>query len=82
VSPASHALAIASGKGGVGKSTAALNLSLALRDGGTRVELLDADFYRPDIPLMVNLGGTDWGELDGRAGKAGTASMVGIASDA
>jgi ATP-binding protein involved in chromosome partitioning len=55
VSPANHVLAIASGKGGVGKSTVALNLSLALRAGGARVGLLDADFYGPDIPLMVNL---------------------------
>jgi ATP-binding protein involved in chromosome partitioning len=48
-------LAVASGKGGVGKSTIALNLALALRAGGARVGLLDADFYGPDIPLMVNL---------------------------
>jgi ATP-binding protein involved in chromosome partitioning len=55
VSPADHVLAVASGKGGVGKSTIALNLALALRKGGNRVGLLDADFYGPDIPLMVNL---------------------------
>jgi ATP-binding protein involved in chromosome partitioning len=55
VSPARHTIAVASGKGGVGKSTIALNLALALRDGGAQVGLLDADFYGPDIPLMVNL---------------------------
>jgi ATP-binding protein involved in chromosome partitioning len=55
VSPARHSIAVASGKGGVGKSTVALNLALALRAGEARVGLLDADFYGPDIPLMVNL---------------------------
>jgi ATP-binding protein involved in chromosome partitioning len=55
VSPADHVLAVASGKGGVGKSTIALNLALALRADGARVGLLDADLYGPDIPLMVNL---------------------------
>jgi ATP-binding protein involved in chromosome partitioning len=55
VALAQHTLAVASGKGGVGKSTVALNLALALRAGDTRVGLLDADFYGPDIPLMVNL---------------------------
>jgi ATP-binding protein involved in chromosome partitioning len=55
VSPARHAIAVASGKGGVGKSTVALNLALAFRDQGARVRVLDADFYGPDIPLMVNL---------------------------
>jgi ATP-binding protein involved in chromosome partitioning len=55
VSPARHTIAIASGKGGVGKSTVALNLALALRADRANVGLLDADFYGPDIPLMVNL---------------------------
>jgi ATP-binding protein involved in chromosome partitioning len=53
--PARHSIAVASGKGGVGKSTVALNLALAFRDEGARVGVLDADFYGPDIPLMVNL---------------------------
>jgi ATP-binding protein involved in chromosome partitioning len=55
MSPAHHVIAVASGKGGVGKSTVALNLSLAFHAEGARVGLLDADFYGPDIPLMVNL---------------------------
>ena len=50
-----RAIAITSGKGGVGKSTVSLNLALALRRRGALVGLLDADIYGPDIPLMLNL---------------------------
>jgi ATP-binding protein involved in chromosome partitioning len=53
--PARAVIAVASGKGGVGKSTISLNLALALAERGLEVGLLDADFYGPDIPLMVNL---------------------------
>ncbi len=46
---------VASGKGGVGKSTVSLNLALALAERAKAVGLLDADVYAPDIPVMVNL---------------------------
>lgn len=55
---ARYTLAVASGKGGVGKSTVALNLALALAEEGKAVGLLDADFYGPDIPRMVGLART------------------------
>jgi len=51
-------IAVASGKGGVGKSTIALNLALALSGHGRRVGLLDADLYGPDIPRMIGLART------------------------
>jgi ATP-binding protein involved in chromosome partitioning len=49
-------LAISSGKGGVGKSTAAVNLAAALSLQGARVGLLDADVYGPNVPQMLGLG--------------------------
>lgn len=48
-------VAVASGKGGVGKSTVSLGLARALADAGHAVGLLDADIYGPDIPLMLGL---------------------------
>ena len=53
--PARAVIAIASGKGGVWKSTIALNLAVALAERGAAVGLLDADFYGPDLPVMANL---------------------------
>jgi ATP-binding protein involved in chromosome partitioning len=57
--PARRVVGVASGKGGVGKSTLTLNLALALAQRGAAVGVLDADLYGPDIPLMVGLKRTE-----------------------
>jgi ATP-binding protein involved in chromosome partitioning len=59
-------VAIASGKGGVGKSTTAANLALALVAQGARVGLLDADVYGPSQPLMMGLAGERPNVADGK----------------
>jgi ATP-binding protein involved in chromosome partitioning len=59
-------VAVASGKGGVGKSTVAANLALAWAAGGAQVGVLDADIYGPSQPLMLGLSGQHPSSPDGK----------------
>src|SRR5688572_30241222 len=52
-----HTIAVSSGKGGVGKSTVAVNLAVALRGMAAGVGIIDADVYGPDIPMMLGSRG-------------------------
>ena len=68
LSKVKHIIAVASGKGGVGKSTVAANLAIALARANQRVGLIDADIYGPSVPMMFGLGDEQPGafEKDGK----------------
>ena len=73
--PASNVVAVASGKVGVGKSTVAVNIAVALAQSGARVGLLDADLYGPNTPMML---GVHYRAVQKAAGKLAPARAHGI----
>ena len=75
-------IAVASGKGGVGKSTTAVNLALALKEEGANAAILDADIYGPSIPRMLGLEGKpdseDGKTLEPKIGHGLQAMSIGL----
>lgn len=75
-------IAVASGKGGVGKSTTAVNLALALAAEGARVGMLDADIYGPSLPMMLGIDGrpqsTDGQTMEPLEGHGLQANSIGF----
>ncbi len=80
-----NVIAVASGKGGVGKSTTAVNLALALQQEGARVGVLDADIYGPSVPRMLGIDGkpesTDGKSLEPMGGHGLQAMSIGFMID-
>ncbi len=80
-----NVIAVASGKGGVGKSTTAVNLALALQKEGARVGVLDADIYGPSIPRMLGISGkpesSDGKSLEPMGGHGLQAMSIGFMID-
>ncbi len=80
-----NVIAVASGKGGVGKSTTAVNLALALQKEGAKVGILDADIYGPSIPRMLGIDGkpesTDGKSLEPMGGHGIQAMSMGFMID-
>jgi len=80
-----NVIAVASGKGGVGKSTTAVNLALALAAEGAQVGMLDADIYGPSQPQMLGISGrprsTDGKTLEPMEGHGIQATSIGFLSD-
>jgi ATP-binding protein involved in chromosome partitioning len=73
---AKYIIAVASGKGGVGKSTVAVNFAIALAQTGAKVGLLDADIYGPNVPMMT---GTEGKQLTGApSGKIAPIETYGL----
>jgi ATP-binding protein involved in chromosome partitioning len=71
-----NVVAVASGKGGVGKTTTSVNLALALAETGARVGLMDGDIYGPNVPLMMGLKSRP--EVQGVAGKIIPVTSYGV----